>query len=202
MLVCFLWNSFENPAAECEWGQSTDCHLVGRRSGSRSVMAEPFELRLCHIYVWVTHILQLRLLVQSKMGWLQSLLLCPFDEIHLSFWTQSPHFSFTFTHKNDSHVCFCFRETAFVALRNILRSHEMREWILRKCVSFKVVPTEEEGHLMTADIRVGVFLCIINTLNGNKNILLVWAVTPGSDPTEIHLGFYTNSIMNSLNFCL
>lgn len=55
---------------------------------------------------------------------------------------------------------------------------------------------------MTADVRVGVSLCIINEQNGNKNILLVWTVTPGSDPTKNHLGFYTHSMMNVFKLCL
>lgn len=62
----------------------------------------------------------------------------------------------------------------------------------------KAVATEGEGHWhMTADARVGGFLHIINELNGNKDFRLVRTVTPGIDLTEIHLRFYTNSMMNA-----
>lgn len=44
------------------------------------------------------------------------LLLCPLEEMDVSFRTESPHSSFTFTHVKCCHVCFCFCETGFVAL--------------------------------------------------------------------------------------
>lgn len=112
----------------------------------------------------------------------------------VSFRTELPHSSFTFTHKKCSHVCFCFCETSFVALfDHITCENELRygAWASRFFL-------EEEGHwhMITADVRVGVSLCIIDEQNGNKNMPLVWTVTPGSDPTEFNWGFYTHSMMN------
>lgn len=85
-----------------------------------------------------------------------------------------------------------------------LWSHEMPERKTLRCLSFEVLPIEEEGHwhMMTADVRVGVSLCIIDEQNGNKNMLLVWTVTPGCDPTEIRWGFYTHSMMNVFKLSL